>query len=293
MKYRHPFLFIVFFAFTLALHAADSKQDSAWKSSGAIGINLTQVSLNNWAGGGQNTIATTMLFNYAFNYKGESSTWENSLDLGYGMTKLGEQSFRKSDDRLIFISKLGYTISEQLSYAALLDLRTQFTEGLDYDKDGNPTKRISNLFAPANVLLGLGATYKPFSSLTITLAPLSNRLLVVADDSLNKYGAFGVDPGKTLKSSLGALLNITFKEDLMKNVTLESKLSSFAPYDDITHNLVNWNTLLTLKVNDYINASLAVDVVYDHNTKVQRDNGTVGPATQIRNVLSIGFGYKF
>ena len=121
---------------------------------------------------------------------------------------------------------------------------------------------------------------------------MANRLLIVADKDLQN-GSLGTDSGKAIRSDLGAQLNVTFKKDLMTNVGLESKLVVFAPYASFTEQLVNWNTLLTLKVNDYINASFALDVIYDPRVKIVRDDKTVGPATQIRNVIGIGFGYKF
>ncbi|MBL7997179.1 MAG: DUF3078 domain-containing protein [Candidatus Kapabacteria bacterium] len=272
-----------------------------WTTAGTVGMNFTQVGLSNWAGGGQNTIGLTSLFSATANFNGEQSLWENSLDLGYGLTKLGDQSFRKSDDRIILISKYGYKVNEQLSYAALLDFRTQFHYGYTYNTDGTIKDTISNLLAPANMQLGLGVTYKPTDFLTITIAPIANRLLIVGDVALrdkpsapnSTTGFLGNEIGKTIRSDLGAQMNITFKKDLMTNVNLASTFTSFAPYATITENFVNWNTLLTLKVNDYINASIAVDVVYDPKLQVRRDDGTRGPATQVRNVLGIGFGYKF
>jgi hypothetical protein len=290
--FRYSKHLIVTFCISATTLLCQTPDSSAWKRDGTIGINLTQVSLTNWAGGGQNTIAANGLLNLSQVYNLDKTRWETTLDIGYGMTKLAKQDFRKSDDKVILISKFGYKASSNLSYAALLDFRTQIAEGVEYNSD-TVVRRISNILAPANVLVGLGATYVPEDFITITLAPLSNRILIVADDSLNKYRAFGVDSGQTVKFDLGALLNITFKKELMKNVTLESKLSSFAPYHDFTHNLVNWNTLLALKVNDYINANIALDLIYDHYTAIKRDDGTVGPSTQLRNVLGIGFGYKF
>ncbi len=270
------------------LKAADSL---GWKTNGLIGLNFTQVSLSNWAGGGQDNIAVGGLFNYAMTYSQKDENWLTTLDIGYGQTKLGKQEFRKSDDKFNLASKYNYKASGELSYAALLDLRTQIAEGLSYTDTSS--KRISNIFAPANIILGLGITYTPSPALTITLAPLSNKLLIVADKELSRQRAFGVDSGKTVKSDLGALLSISYKQELMKNVTLESKLNTFAPYAAITENQVNWNTLLSLKVNELISAYFALDVIYDPNTVVTRDDGTKGPETQIRDVIGIGFSYKF
>lgn len=259
-------------------------------------MNFSQVALSNWAGGGQNTLAIAGLVNLFGNMKTEVSTWDNGLEVGYGFTKLAEQDFRKSDDKVIVISKYGYKATDQLFYSGLLDARTQLSNGFNYDKidsaTGDPTV-ISRFAAPAYVTLGLGATWKPASYFEVFLAPVSNRLILVMDDALSAAGAFGVDPGKKVKSELGALLNATFKKELMTNVTLSSRLNVFSAYSTFDKAVVTWESLLGLKVNDYITASVALDVLYDEKVKITRDDKTVGPSTQIREVLAIGFGYKF
>ena len=43
--------------------------DTTWRRGGNIGINLNQVSLSNWAAGGENAVGFNMQFNYFANYK--------------------------------------------------------------------------------------------------------------------------------------------------------------------------------------------------------------------------------
>lgn len=43
--------------------------DTTWRRGGNIGINLNQVSLSNWAAGGDNAVGFNFLFNYFANYK--------------------------------------------------------------------------------------------------------------------------------------------------------------------------------------------------------------------------------
>ncbi|MFM8438108.1 MAG: hypothetical protein ACKOAX_06500, partial [Candidatus Kapaibacterium sp.] len=113
------------------------------------------------------------------------------------------------------------------------------------------------------------------------------------DDSLNRRGAFGVDSGKTVKSELGTLLNVGFKDEVFTNVVIDSKLSAFGAYAALDRQLVNWNTLVTMKVNSLLLVTLALDVIYDPNASILRDDGTRGPVAQVRDIVGIGFGYKF
>ena len=43
--------------------------DTTWKRGGNIGINLSQVSLSQWAAGGDNAVGFNLQFNYFANYK--------------------------------------------------------------------------------------------------------------------------------------------------------------------------------------------------------------------------------
>ena len=265
-----------------------------WTTGGNIGVTFNQVALSNWAGGGESTFAVGSLLAISRNYDKGHSHWENTLGAAYGFTKVGDLDFRKSDDKLTFVSQYNHNATTTLLYSALLDFRTQFTEGLDLenlDSAGDP-RRISTFMAPGYLNLGLGGTWKPKKFMEILVAPLSNRLIFVLDDELSAAGAFGVDPGEKIQSELGALSRIQFKNEIMENVTLGSNLSLFAPYEDMTTVVVNWESLLAMKVNDYITTSISLNVIYDEEVDVTRDDGTVGPVTQIKEALNIGFGYK-
>ncbi|HCE57388.1 MAG TPA: hypothetical protein DER09_06170, partial [Prolixibacteraceae bacterium] len=62
------------------------KTDSVkyWKRNGVFNANFSQVSLTNWAAGGESSMSGVFLINYQANYKKDSLSWDNYLDLGYG-----------------------------------------------------------------------------------------------------------------------------------------------------------------------------------------------------------------
>jgi hypothetical protein len=173
-----------------------------------------------------------------------------------------------------------------------LDFRTQFYKGYKFENDGTKIY-ISNLMAPGYVSLGFGMNYKPTDYFELMVAPLSNRVIFVLDDSLSNQGAFGVDKGEKIKVELGGSMNATLKYPIMENIVFQTRLSIFAPYSNFTSAIVNSETLISMKVNSTININLNIDAIYDERVVINRDDGTKGPATQFRNVLAIGFGYKF
>jgi hypothetical protein len=264
-----------------------AEQVSRWDANGSVSLNLTQVALKNWVAGGQNTIGVAGLFTYRTLYNSEKTRWETSLDIGYGLTKIGDAPFRKSDDRFILISTTGIrTPDSLLLYALQLDARTQLTDGFRYGTNAHDTLT-STLFSPATINLGLGSTYTPTKEVTITLMAATARTVLVLDRRLQN-GTLGVDSGKAVRFQLGASFNATIIAEIVHNVQLNTKLAVFAPYDAFTSQIVNWNTVVTFRINSFLSASLALDIAYDPRIVITREDGTRGPATQLRNVFGLG-----
>src|SRR5689334_13840807 len=175
--------------------SAFAQQDTIWRRGGLISLNLTQVSLTNWAAGGENSLAANGILNYFANYKRGKNVWDNSFDLGYGMLMQGKDDVRKSDDKIDISSKYGREAAKNWYYSALFNFRSQFTKGYNYPND---SVVISNFLAPAYVTLALGMDYKPSTHFSLFLSPAALRWVIVNDDKLNSVGAFGVDSGEVV-----------------------------------------------------------------------------------------------
>jgi hypothetical protein len=288
---------------TLRTQSADTTQ--GWKKGGIIAINLAQVSLTNWAAGGQNSLAVNGIFSLFANMKKGKSVWDNSLDLGYGILKQGKNAdFRKTDDKIDFLSKYGRLAFKNVYYATMINFKTQMTPGYNYPSDANKVK-ISNLFAPAYLLIALGLDYKPNANFSAFIAPLTAKFTFVTDDDLNAVGAFGVDTGKTIKSELGGYLRAIytkndFKGEFMKNISFTTKIDLFSNYADHPQNIdVSWETLIAMKVNKFITVSFNTHLLYDDNIKIIETNNdgsikkAVGSKVQFKEILGVGFSYKF
>ncbi|MCL4857158.1 MAG: DUF3078 domain-containing protein, partial [Flavobacteriales bacterium] len=272
-------------------------------------LKFTQVSLTNWAAGGDNSISLNGITNLFANYKKGNSTWDNTLDLAYGLMKQGKQGMRKTDDRVDFMSKYGQRAFKNWYYAALINFRTQMAPGYNYPDDST---KISNFLAPAYLLVAIGMDYKPNDNFNVFISPLTMRTTIVNDSKLADAGAFGVDKaeyndlgekiknGKMFRSEYGGYLRSLLKADIMKNIKLISKLDLFSNYSDHPERIdVNWEVLIALKVNEYISATIATNLIYDHDVDIAVDeNGdgvfdAFGPRTQFKEVLGIGLTYKF
>ena len=255
-------------------------------------LTFNQVSLTNWAAGGENSLGGNALFNYSAGLIQGKSIWDNTIDLGYGLIKLGDAPIRKSDDKIDLMSKYGYKISEKNLYlSANLNFRTQFTEGYNYPND---SVMISNFMAPGYLMLGLGIDYKPVPYFSLSILPITGRLTFVMDDSLSARGAYGVDPGDKVRAEFGAAVIALFEKDILPNVNFKSKLELFSNYLDNPQNIdVNWDALLFLKVNKYLSTYIGLQTIYDHDIMITDSDNKTGPRTQFKQTFGVGLTYSF
>lgn len=79
-----------------------------------INITISQVSLTNWAAGGENSYSGNMLFNTFVKYNTHRFSLEHALDLGLGLQKQTSTKTRKTDDKIDFSSKIGFLLKKQI-----------------------------------------------------------------------------------------------------------------------------------------------------------------------------------
>jgi hypothetical protein len=280
-------------ALALTFSAAAQKADTtkAWTRGAKASLSFTQVSLTNWAAGGENSFGGNSFLNLFANLKQGKTTWDNSLDMAYGLIKLGDAKIRKSDDKIDLVSKLGHNvIHKNLFLSANLSFKTQFTEGFNYPND---SVIISNFLSPAYLMLGLGLDYKPYKFLSISFLPLTGRLTIVNDKVLSDAGAYGVDPGKKTRPEFGAAFKATIDKDIATNISLKSKLELFTNYIDRPQNIdLNWEALMILKVNKYISTHIGFHTIYDHDILITDKDGNTGPRTQFKQTFGVGLTYS-
>jgi hypothetical protein len=319
MKKHTLFLFIVFLTSILNAQVTEiqeelkiAKTDSVdgWKKGGIINMNLSQTSLTNWAAGGQNSVSISELFNVYARYKKGKNILHTDLDISYGVLKQGENNdWWKTDDKIDFTSKYGRKAYKNFYYTVLVNFRTQFAPGYNYPND---SVKISDFMAPGYLYGAIGMDYKLTDELTAFIAPATSKFTFVHDQFLADAGAFGVEPakydssgikvtdGRRNRAEFGGYTRFMYKKDIMKNITAQTKLELFSNYLKNPQNIdVNWETLLSMKVNKFISATIATQLIYDDDIKIvidKNNDGVIdekGPRIQFKEVLGVGFSYKF
>jgi len=204
------------------------------------------------------------------------------------------KTFNKTNDKIELTTAYGYQIDHKKHWylTALGNFRTQFDAGYNYPDDSTV---ISKFLAPGYIVAGLGVTYAPVKWFALYMSPASARFTLVTDQRLADSGAFGVERGKTARGEFGPYMRANLNADLAKNINLSSTLELFTDYLHEFGNIdVNWNLLLSMKVNKWLAASIQTQLIYDNDIMIQTEpSEPAGPRTQFKELLGIGLTYKF
>ena len=262
----------------------------AWQKGGIATINFSQVSLINWAAGGNSSASGVLMLNSFANYKKDKFSWDNSIDLSYGGIKEKDKDLVKSNDKIDLNSKAGITAKGNWNYAGLLSFKSQFAAGYN---DSDTPDIISRFMAPGYLNAGVGIDYKT-EKVSLMLAPVTGKFTFVMDDKLAANGDFGVEPGKNTRSEVGAKVRFEYKSEILKNVTFETSLDLFSSYFHNPENIdVDWNVLINLKVNEYLSANLVTRLIYDDDIKIEDSEGHSAPRVQFMEMFGVGLSLKF
>lgn len=275
---------------SILVNAQDEKKEEVkdelvtpWKIGGMFQLNFSQVYLDNWIAGGENSYSALGLFKVHADYLEGKTSWDNDLEFAYGKMLLGDQDARKTDDRLNLSSTYGYNAVGKLYYAANFTMKTQLFEGFEYLDDGSSSK-ISSAFSPAEFLYSLGLQYKPNKDFVLLLSPLTGKTMLVLDNELSDIGAFGVEPGEMTETKLGLYFKLKYKKEIFKNVTLSTKFDMFGDYKDLNIWDIDAEVAIAMKVNSWLSANIITHLIY--NEDLSRE-------IQFKEVLGLGLGVKF
>lgn len=296
------------------LAASQEAAVDPWKFSGFTGLNLNQASFTNWTAGGVNSVAFSAFAKLYADYKKDKLSWNNNLNMMYGMVQNQGESLKKAEDILDLTSILGYDISKKWAFTGYVNFKTQFTDG--YDKD-NDTLRISTFMAPGYLTVSPAFRYKPVEWFSLYMSPVTAKMTFVMDQELANAGAFGVTPedttggqyveGENTLLYLGPFLEAYFKKEVAKNFGLESKLNilyTFLNRDNLEayDADVSWETTAIYKISKFFSISGFLHLVYYPGQPVIKFENYQGAVRidaqpnrkiQVKETIGIGITYNF
>lgn len=274
-----------------------------WERGGNFNMSIQQVSLTNWAAGGQSSLALHSGITLFANFNKDNKIWDTKLTMGFGFNRQSDRNYatRKTADNFVFISKYGRELSPQLYLSTQIDLRTQLLTGHQYFRPAAQQREqrnvISDLFSPAYVQSSTGLNYqKEFKNkdrVSLIISPFTGRFTIVLNDSLSRAGAFGVLPGERIRPEIGPSLTSSAKLTLMDNITWRADLNLFSNFESLGNTVVNFNSILNLKVNRFITTRIETILIYDENVYIRMDDGRESRAIQLQNMINFGIGIDF
>lgn len=274
-----------------------------WEKGGNFNLSIQQVSLSNWnAGGASNLALNTGLVMFA-NYKKDQIIWDTKLTVNAGFNRQSERRFktRKTNDNFIFISKYGRELTDIWFLSTQIDARTQLLGGYRYFRQSgdelDSRSKISDLLAPAYIQSSTGLNYrKEFANkdrISIIASPFTGRFTVVLDDSLSNAGAFGVIPGEVVRAEAGLSLSSTTDFEILENIRWRADLNLFTNFEKLGNFVVNFNSVVSMKVNKYITTRIETIMIYDERVFIQQSDGPPKRAIQFQNMLNFGLALDF
>jgi hypothetical protein len=234
------------------------------------------------------------------------------MRLKYGLIKSGDKRLRKNEDLLEINSKFGQKAFGRLGqkaiakygtegikdwyYSLLVSFKSQFAKGYNYPND---SVVVSRFMAPGYLVFALGLDYKPNKRTSILISPITSKSTFVLDTVSIDQTKYGVAAKKRVYNEVGAYVKTRFLYDFNDDISAESKLDLFTNYSHNPQNIdVDWEVILRMRITYYLTVTISTHLIYDDDVHVPIYNNEgiktgEGPRLQFKELLSLGFSYKF
>lgn len=271
-------LMTFFVLISVSYSQVDSLSKSNWTHSGVAGLNISQIALDNWTQGGDNALAFTLLGNFGAKYVDSPWTFNNSLKLAFGRTKLGDDEFRTNDNEFYLESILSYSLGWAVEPYFSNTVRTVLSKGFDYKI--TPAIQTSQFFDPGYITQSIGFLYNQIPNITTRLG------LAFQETVTKKFNGYADDPETTVIEKFKFDTGIeSVTEGLFKieeNVAYSSKLRLFSRFNSLDVWDVRWDNLITAQISKYFNVNFNVLLIYEKQQS---------PKTQLKEALQFGITY--
>lgn len=257
---------------------------AGWATSWEAGLSGSQASYSNWAQGGINNIAAIGTSDFIAKYRENRFSYGFRLNTRFGQTRIEDEGVRKIDDRLEALNRFLYDIGDEggdFKIFANINFRTQFAEGYNYGagEDGEDILT-SRFMAPGYLSENIGLAYIPTDNFSFE-AGFGMLQTFVRDESLSTR--YGLEEGDTFRNEAGVTFGATYNMRVATNVSVNTSLETFTNVNkSVKSTNVLFNSQLTGRINNYMNASFRLDLVYDDDFSKE---------LQVAQILSVGVSF--
>jgi hypothetical protein len=284
----------------------------AWRVRSEANFVLNQAFMSNWVKGGENSLSTAMdISGFAdYNNKQLKVISNNFIRLKYGLIMSEGTGVRKNLDLLETNSKINHKAFGKFDFSGILLFKTQISKGYSYvvpkGSDHDTAILVSRFMNPAILTAGLGLDYKPNKTTSINFAPFSYKGTFVPDTSKIDQTKYGISADRRSLNEPGASLQFTNEFNPFKTVTVTNRLQLFTNYINNPQNIdVDWEMILTLKLNWFTEVRLNTHMIYDDDIKTVKLDKEGSPVVgtdgipvknarlQFKELLGFSFVFRF
>ena len=258
-----------------------------WRKEATLMLQITQNYVTrNWYQGGSSSFAGLGIAKGQINYITDRFTWENTGEWRIGGSTVSADSLHKvntTDDLFRVYSKANLKVVPKLFASFSVELETRLLP--TYKSNSMQLK--SAPFSPLRFNAAIGLDYKPVKNLSISVSPLSYKVIHVSDTARVTVTDYGLEPGQKTQHNIGSSVRIEYTWKPVREVSIESKFYMYTNYRHVELDLeVNCDFI----INRFMSARLMLHPRYDTSVIMEGDTHA---KPQFRELLSIGFAHKF
>ena len=260
---------------------------SPWRREATLMAQITQNYVtDNWYQGGSSSFAALGIAKGQASYITDRFTWENFGEWRIGGSTVSADSLHKmntTDDLFRIYSKANLRIIPTLFTSVSAEIETRLFP--TYKSNSMELKAAP--FSPFRFNAGVGIDYKPVKGLSVSVSPVSYKVIHIADTAKVKSTDYGLEAGQRTQHNIGSSVRVEYLWKPVREVQLETKFYMYTNYRHVELDLeVNCDFI----INRWLSARVMLHPRYD--TSVIKD-GETKPRIQFRELISIGFNHRF
>lgn len=274
---------------------AEEVKKRHWIRAFNVSLQFSQAYISpNWYQGGKNNLNVLgqIYYNVKLNQEFHPNLlFETTAQYKLGMNNAPDDEYHDyniNEDILQVNSTFGYKAARSWYYSVTGQFKTQL---LNSYKPNSPDLK-SGFLSPGDLTVGVGMTYnhtnkKKTFTFDASINPLSYNLKICTNSEIDP-GRYGIEEGRTTASNYGSNTELKLFWKLCYNITFRSRMFAFSDYESF---YADWENTLVFEINRFLTTELRANLRYD--TETPACDSPSWKKLQIKEILSIGFAYKF
>ena len=260
---------------------------SHWRREATLMAQITQNYVTpNWYQGGSSSFAGLGIAKGQISYITDRFTWENTGEWRIGGSTVSADSLHKvntTDDLFRVYSKANLRVVPKV----FASISAEFETRLLPTYKSNSMELKSAPFAPLRFNAAFGIDYKPVKNLSISVSPISYKVIHMADTVRVNPTDYGLEKGQKTQHNIGSSVRVEYVWKPVREVVLETKFYLYTNYRNVE---IDLEANCDFIINRFLSARLMLHPRYDSSVIMDGDDHA---KMQFRELLSIGFAHKF